>query len=110
MFMKDTALVQLDQVSMHFFHKEGILPVLKDVSLRLMPGEIAAILGPSGCGKSTVLNILSVGASAAVGNMLYYLLIVVSSPMVCMRIQGISLFLWAVLLIVCMQQLKKKRG
>ena len=43
MFMKDTALVQLDQVSMHFFHKEGILPVLKDVSLRLMPGEIAAI-------------------------------------------------------------------
>ena len=59
MFMKDTALVQLDQVSMHFFHKEGILPVLKDVSLRLMPGEIAAILGPSGCGKSTVLNILS---------------------------------------------------
>ena len=59
MFMKDTALVRLDQVSMHFFHKDGILPVLKDVSLSLMPGEIAAILGPSGCGKSTVLNILS---------------------------------------------------
>ncbi len=57
-----------------------------------------------------VLNILSVGASAAVGNMLYYLMIVVSSPMICMRIQGISLFLWAVLLIVCTQELKKYKN
>ena len=55
-----------------------------------------------------VLNILSVGASAAVGNMLYYLMVIISSPMVCMRIQGISLFFWAVLLIISMQQLKKK--
>ena len=54
-----------------------------------------------------VLNILSVGAPVAVGDMLYYLMIIVSTPMKCMRIQGISLFLWAVLLIVSAQELKK---
>ena len=55
-----------------------------------------------------VLNILSVSAPTGVGDMLYYLLIIVSSPMVCMRIQGISLFLWAVLLIVSHKELKKQ--
>ena len=57
--MEESALIQLQHVSMHFFHQEGVLPVLDDISFSLMPGEIAAILGPSGCGKSTILNILS---------------------------------------------------
>ena len=57
--MEETALVTLSHVSMHFFNEDGVLPVLKDVTLSLAPGEIAAMLGPSGCGKSTVLNILS---------------------------------------------------
>ena len=59
MRMEESALIQLNHVSMHFFHRDGVLPVLNDISLSLAPGEIAAMLGPSGCGKSTVLNILS---------------------------------------------------
>ena len=59
MLMEENALVQLEHVSMHFFNEDGVLPVLKDISFSLAPGEIAAMLGPSGCGKSTVLNILS---------------------------------------------------
>ncbi len=57
--MEEYALIQLEHVSMHFFHQDGVVPVLRDISFSLMPGEIAAMLGPSGCGKSTVLNILS---------------------------------------------------
>jgi len=57
--MEDAVLIQLSHVSKHFFHQEGIVPVLHDVSFSLSAGEIAAMLGPSGCGKSTVLNILS---------------------------------------------------
>lgn len=57
--MGEDALIEATHISMHFFHQDGILPVLKDISFSLMPGEIAAMLGPSGCGKSTVLNILS---------------------------------------------------
>ena len=53
-------------------------------------------------------NFLSVMGSEAVGNFLYSILVVVSSPMVCMGSWGASLFLWACLLMVCIQQLKKK--
>ena len=55
-----------------------------------------------------VLNLLSVGATAAAGQAMYWLLIIVSSPMICMQIRGISLFLWAVLLIVSIRELKKQ--
>ena len=55
-----------------------------------------------------ILNFLSVAWSEAVGNFLYQVLIIVSSPMVCSGSWGLSLFLWACLLIVALQQLKKK--
>ncbi len=34
-------------------------PVVDDVSLTIMPGQVTCLLGPSGCGKSTTLRIIA---------------------------------------------------
>ena len=53
-------------------------------------------------------NVLSVAASETMGTALYYLLIIVSSPMVCSGYWAASLFFWACLLTASLQALKKR--
>ncbi|MBQ6373077.1 MAG: sugar ABC transporter ATP-binding protein [Clostridia bacterium] len=42
----------------HITKTYGNNPVLKDVTLRIRPGEIHALLGENGAGKSTLMNVL----------------------------------------------------
>ncbi len=41
----------------HFSYEPG-KPVLQGIDLRVMPGEVVAIVGPNGAGKSTFVNLL----------------------------------------------------
>lgn len=55
-----------------------------------------------------ILNILSVGMTQTAGTVLYYLLAVLTVPMVCGGFWLLSIFLWACLLMTSLQMLKRK--
>ena len=55
-----------------------------------------------------IANFLSVLGSEALGEILYYILIIVSTPMVCGQYWALSLFLWACLMIASLKALKTK--
>ncbi len=54
-----------------------------------------------------ILNILSVSMSQLAGDVLYYIMVVVSSPMVCGQKWIIAMFLWSYVLMASLKQLKK---
>ncbi len=48
-------LIEFDHVS---FGYDGVASVLRDVSFRIEPGQVAAIVGPSGTGKTTIVSLI----------------------------------------------------
>lgn len=73
------------------------LQLIRNLSLLSLGFSLAGIL----------LNILSATGSEALGNVLYSVLIIVSSPMICCGNWALSLFLWACLLMESLTLLKK---
>jgi ATP-binding cassette subfamily B protein len=47
--------IEFDHVS---FSYESTQPVIKDLSLRIEPGQLAALVGPTGAGKTTIVSLL----------------------------------------------------
>jgi NitT/TauT family transport system ATP-binding protein len=51
--------VELRDVGLRYFSREGETEALQNISLSVTPGEFVALIGPSGCGKSTLLSLIS---------------------------------------------------
>ena len=46
--------IEIKNISLNIDNKS----ILKNINLKVMPGEILSIIGPNGAGKSTIINIL----------------------------------------------------
>lgn len=55
--MNTRPLIEIDGIVKRF--PKDVVPVLEDVSISVVEGELVSVIGPSGCGKSTVLNIVA---------------------------------------------------
>lgn len=49
---------QIELRNVHFSYTDGV-PVLRDVDLRIEPGQTVALVGPTGAGKSTIANLVA---------------------------------------------------
>jgi ATP-binding cassette subfamily C protein len=61
--------IQVSKVS--FAYSSGGEPVLRDLSLKIRPGETVALIGSSGSGKSTLLRVLLGFETPQAGTVLY---------------------------------------
>jgi NitT/TauT family transport system ATP-binding protein len=74
--MKNEVIEKADLLDLHRVTKAYRLETkeflaVKDVDLRIQPGEFVCLLGPSGCGKSTLLRIIA-GLNAATSGVVSY--------------------------------------
>ena len=64
-------LIELKDVSKIYGTGQAEMQALRDVDLRIEPGDFVAVMGPSGSGKSTCMNILGCLDTPTAGSYLF---------------------------------------
>ena len=64
-------MIALENVSKKYLNGETSYEALKNIDIKINPGEKVAITGPSGAGKSTLLNIISTLDRPTSGSVLF---------------------------------------
>lgn len=52
-------MLELNNVALNYFSKNGETSALKNITFKVNQGELVSIVGPSGCGKTTILSLIS---------------------------------------------------
>ena len=55
--MAADALIEVDDLS--YRYRRATEPAIRNISLRIEPGEVLLVAGPSGCGKSTLIRAIN---------------------------------------------------
>ncbi len=55
---KTQALIETRAISKHFGRGDARVDALREVSIKVHPGQVVGLLGPSGSGKTTLLNVI----------------------------------------------------
>lgn len=76
-----------------------LLKIIRNICLASLISTVVVLM----------LNFFAVTASREVGLVLYWLLILVSAPMICSKVWILPLFGWACLLMVCLDKGEKRK-
>lgn len=102
--------ILLTALSLLFFLPPALLLYDAGKNQNKAPAQLIRNLAVLSLGLTMVLlilNFLTVFSSDLLGQILHYVLIIVSSPMICSGHWAMSLFLWACLLTGSLRQLKQ---
>jgi len=86
--MPEPALIEVDDLT--FRYRRATEPAVRDMSLRIEPGEVLLVAGPSGCGKSTLIRAINGLVPHAYSGELGGAVLVEGRPTVEMRLREIS--------------------